>query len=66
MEMTEFVIENNAEVLDTAKAISDCMSTLPLTSDQHNKLAELLLDYYKAALYCGFDEGVRFTKEMRI
>ncbi len=54
-------IRKSPAVLATAKKVSGFMSDLPLTSDQHNALVALLMEHHRAAMRCGFAEGVRFV-----
>lgn len=44
------IIERNAQTLEAAKRLSDYLNTLDnLTSEQHNRLVELMIDNLKEA-----------------
>lgn len=58
---TDIAIEKNSETLETAKAVSDYLSSLPLTVEQNDRLVYLMADNLMAALRNGFLEGVKFA-----
>ena len=59
-----FEIERNEAFFDTAKKVSEYLKSLPLTTEQNDRLVELMVNHVNAAERSGFDFGVKLTKDM--
>lgn len=59
-----FEIERNEAFFDSAEQVSKYLKTLPLTTEQNDKLVELMINHVNAAEKSGFDFGVKLTKDM--
>lgn len=59
-----FAVERNEAFFDTAKKVSEYLKSLPLTTEQNDRLVELMINHVNAAEKSGFDFGVKLTKDM--